>query len=167
MRRFDSIVMQETEPEVNSTLWLRKSHNNIEQYGDPIGPVGTSFWWYGENGWEPLSERYLFKNTFHTDPSDTVTYPYAGHDEENGIITIGREWYIYDGERDIQDNYNIVLETGMKRYVDDLQSQINSLKQRVESLEAIVGNHTTLISSHTTSISSLNSRVTSLESSVE
>lgn len=163
MRRFDSIVMQETEPVEEGALWLRQEHNNINNE-EVVTPVGMNFWWFSEYGWRPLSEVYKYKTLFKYDA--TTSNPITIEEspiKELGIISVEKYYSMYDGTRNIGDNTNFVNEKALKKHVTQLQTQIDALKQRLDTLEPIVNNHTTTLSGHTTSISNLNSRVSVLE----
>lgn len=175
MRRFESLVMSETEPITEGTLWLRKKHNTIGPKPNEVPPVGMSIWWFGEQGWQPLYDldtRYRFVDTYSYnstsgDPISVEVIP----DIENGVVSIERDYSIYNGARDLNNNTNLVNETGLKKHVDDLQAKIDALKQRVstledkvETLESQVASHSTQISSNRNSITSLSGRVSALES---
>lgn len=168
MRRFEALVMSETEPLTEGTLWLRKKHNTIGPKPNEIPPVGMSIWWFGEQGWLPmydLDTRYELNDVFDyeavgVNPIGIEITP----NQEAGVVNIEKTYSMYSGNRALGNNVNFVNETGLKKHVDDLQAQIDALKERVELLENIVSNHTATLSGHTTSISNLNTRVSALES---
>lgn len=164
MRRFEAIVMSESEPVNHGTLWLREKKNTL----DPDGPKQYDIWYFGERGWQPVADfdtRFSFTKTLDyegvTDPIDiNVT-----KDAENGIVEVSSDYSIYSGSRALGNNANLVNETALKLHVDDLQSQISQLNVKVNTLESQVSVLQGLVASHATTISELNSRITALESS--
>lgn len=168
MRRFEALVMSQTEPTTEGTLWLRKKHNTIGPKPNEVPPVGISIWYFGEQGWEPmydLDTRYELSDSFdfvaaETKPIDVEVTP----NPEVGLVSIEKTYSMYDGTRALGSNLNFVNETGLKKHVDDLQSQINALKERVSTLESQMTTLQGRVNQNTSSISSLNSRVSALES---
>lgn len=175
MRRFESIVMSETEPVPDGTLWLKKKKNSINNE-DPNSkkPFGFDIWWFGPVGWQPLLDpdtRYEYVN--HTLTGGVGTVPVLTEQTkfpEIGQVRIDTTYSIYDGSRALAANTNIVNETGLKKHVDDLQSQINALKARVATLESEVASLTTQVSNNSSkitsninTINSLSERVSALE----
>lgn len=170
MRRFESLVMSTTEPVTDGTLWLKKKKSTIkDQKPNELIPMGTSIWYFGEIGWQPLIDfdtRYnlndFYKYTSTTKPIEMRVTPH----HEIGIVDIDRTYFMYDGSRNIGNNGNIVNERGLKKHVDDLQNQINTLKEKVSELEEQVASHTTQIENNRSSISNLTNRVSELETTV-
>lgn len=167
MRRFEALVMSETEPVQHGTLWLRKKHNTIGPKPNEVPPVGMSIWWFGERGWQPmydLDTRYDLIDNFSYGVSSTPTNIEVVQQPEVGVVTIEKTYSLYDGSRAIGNNTNFVNETGLKKHVDELQAQIDALKTRVTTLETKVESLESQVSINRSSISTLNNRVNSLES---
>lgn len=175
MRRFESIVMSETEPVPDGTLWLRKKKNSINTE-DPESkkPFGFDIWWFGPIGWQPLLDldtRYEYTDKVLTGGVSGVPVVTEQTKFPNiGMVRIDTTYSIYDGSRVLANNTNIVNEKGLKKHVDDLQSQINALTARVSTLESEVAslrtkvsNNSSRITDNTNSISSLSGRVSALE----
>lgn len=175
MRRFESIVMSETEPVPDGTLWLKKKKNSISN-DDPSSkePFGYDIWWFGPLGWQPLLDldtRYEYVNKTLTGGvggvpvmTEQTKFP------EIGMVRIDTTYSIYDGSRALANNTNIVNETGLKKHVDDLQRQIDALTARVVTLEGKVATlesnvsaNSSKITSNTNAINSLSGRVSALE----
>lgn len=164
MRRFESMVMSETEPVNHGTLWLREKKNTL----DPDGPTQLAIWYFGDNGWQPLAD-------FDTRFSITANPNFAGGDKslefaastspEHGIIEILLDYFIYNGDRELNNNANLVVEAALKLHVDDLQSQITALSARVSTLESQVSTLQSTVATHTSTISGLASRIQALENS--
>lgn len=182
MRRFESIVMSETEPVPDGTLWLKKKKNSISN-DDPSSkePFGFDMWWFGPLGWQPLLDldtRYEYINNTLTGSTSIVPVATAQTKYPDlGTIEVKTTYSIYNGNRALSNNTNLVNETGLKKHVDDLQSQITALVARVSTLEnkvsTLEGKVTTLesnvntnsskITSNTNAINSLSNRVSVLE----
>ena len=165
MRRFESIVMSETEPTTEGILWLRKKNNSIE----PDSPGGFSIWWFGEKGWQPLYDldtRYDLSDSIDYSASSESTGITTIPDLENGLVTIVKTYSVYNGNRTIGSNANFVNETGLKKHVDDLQFQISNLKAEVSSLKNQVKTLQDTVNQNTASINALNSRVSNLENNI-
>lgn len=174
MRKFEALVMSETEPVTDGTLWLRRKHNTIGPKPNEVPPAGMSIWWFGEQGWQPmydLDTRYELNDTFNYEegakPIDIEVTP----NPEVGVVNIEKTYFMYNGNRALGNNINFVNETGLKKHVDDLQAQIDALKARVATLEGKVATlesqvsaHSTQIANNRNSITSLGNRVSSLES---
>ena len=175
MRRFESIVMSETEPVPDGTLWLKKKKNSISN-DDPSSkePFGYDIWWFGPLGWQPLLDldtRYEYVNKTLTGGvgrvpvmTEQTKFP------EIGMVRIDTTYSIYDGSRALANNTNMVNETGLKKHVDDLQRQIDALTARVVTLEGKVATlesnvsaNSSKITSNTNAINSLSGRVSALE----
>lgn len=174
MRRFEALVMSETEPVTEGTLWLRKKHNTIGPKPNEVPPVGMSIWWFGEQGWQPmydLDTRYELNDSFDyaavgVKPIEVEITP----SPEVGIVNIEKTYSMYSGNRTLGNNANFVNETGLKKHVDDLQAQIDALKVRVATLEgkvatleSQVATHSTQIANNRSSITTLSGRVSALE----
>lgn len=175
MRRFESIVMSETEPVPDGTLWLKKKKNSINNEGpNSKKPFGFDIWWFGPVGWQPLLDldtneyldpdtRYEYVN--HTLTGGVGTVPVLTEQTkfpEIGQVRIDTTYSVYDGSRALAANTNIVNETGLKKHVDDLQSQINALKARVATLESEVASLTTQVSNNSSKITSNINAINSL-----
>lgn len=167
MRRFEALVMSETEPVTEGTLWLRRKHNTIGPKPNEVPPVGMSIWWFGEQGWQPmydLDTRYNLNDEFTFTPAGAEPISIkVTPSPEVGLVAINRKYFMYNGSRNLANNTNFVSEAGLKKHVDDLQSQIDALRGRVATLEGEVASLQSQVNSHSSSISSLNSRVGSLE----
>lgn len=167
MRRFEALVMSQTEPVHPGTLWLRKKHNDIGPKPNEVPPVGMSIWWFGERGWEPLYDldtRYNLNTSYTYEESDTPILTTVTPYPNVGVVSINNEFAIYDGSRDLASTSCFVNEEGLKKHVDDLQEQINTLEGRVSTLEGEVASLRTTVNSHTQQIASLTNRIISLES---
>lgn len=164
MRRFESIVMSETEPVNHGTLWLKKKKNTL----DPDGPEQIEIWYFGENGWQPMADfdtRFSFTNNFNYTESDTPVDITIDSNPEHGIVGVLTDYFIYSGNRSMKSSSNLVNESALKLHIDDLQSQITTLNIRVNTLESQVSNLQSAVASHATTIAELNSRIQALENS--
>lgn len=155
MRRFEAIVMSETEPINQGTLWLKTKENTM----DPKGPKQFEIWYFGSKGWQPLADfdtrDSLTQNINYTESSKAVDITEEGS-PEHGIVDRTLDFYIYNGSRTLGNNANLVNEAALKQHVDELQGQITTLNNQVSTLQG-------LVASHSTTISQLNSRLTALE----
>lgn len=158
MIRFKSIVMSETEPvPYQGILWLKKKKSSLSSKDSDIETsLGYDIWWFSPNGWRPLLDldtRYEYENTTITENSSStpITIDQTNF-SETGIVKVNTTYSIYDGSRTIDNNTNLVNETGLKKHVDDLQSQITTLSNKVSTLES--------------KVSTLESKVSTLESSL-
>lgn len=174
MRRFESIVMSVLEPiKKEGTLWFREKMNSIKDNEGKQKKTGISIWYFGNNGWSPiidLDTRYSTNTNFDFTAADDPIVTKPSNDTENGVVTTDVTYSIYNGNRELGSNANIVNETGLKKHVDDLQSQINALRARVTQLETNLTELTSTVNTisgkvntNTSSISSLATRVSNLE----
>lgn len=145
MRRFESIVMSETEPVTPGTLWMRLKKNSIKGNNDEKLPVaGMSIWWFGEKGWQPLVDldtRYTVTNINNYEPATKPLDSEVTNKPEIGMVDTVVTYNIYNGSRGLGSNSNFVNETGLKKHVDILKSEIDSLTNRVTVLEKTVNRH--------------------------
>lgn len=135
MRRFESIVMSESEPVNHGTLWLRKKMNSL----DPKGPMQFEIWYFGDNGWQPLADfdtRYSIDNNFNYTGNDKAVNILETKDIEHGTVNTTLDFFIYDGSRQLANNNNLVNESGLKTQVDNLLNKINQINSTIQSLES-------------------------------
>lgn len=182
MRKFESIVMSEKEPIMKAgTLWLKNKRDVIyNPDSESKMKVSRSILYYGNNGWESFIDfdtRYDIESIYDYNVKEQPIELYRFSDEEKGIVTTTINYNLYDGNRNIANSSNLVLESGLKKHVDDLQRKIDDLtrelsevKQAIsninQSISTINGNINSIsgrVSSNTNSINSLSNRVSSLE----
>ena len=136
MRKFESIVISSTEPDVNSTLWLReKKYSNVA--GEETSLAGPTIWYFGVTGWEPLIDfdTRVETKSLYTPASKVSPVQSSISYTDSGSVNIELTSYYYDGSGALGNYQNIVLESGLSKQIDALQSQINTLKTRVSALE--------------------------------
>lgn len=160
MREFKTIVMSSTEPIKEGTLWIRMKDNTVSAVPGKPDKAGMSVWYFSEFGWKPLVDldtRYNLTYVSDTVPSDKPIDSDIETVPENGIVNITNTFHTYDGDRSIGSNSNFVVESGLKKHVDELLNKISAIESRVE--QAIEN-----IRQNTASIATLTSRVSALES---
>lgn len=166
MKKFESIIMSESEP-LHTSLWLRQALTPSKEDGKVvIRPMGFNLWWFSPQGWKPLSDfdtRYEVENNYLPDASSKPLDTETSYDYKIGVMSVVNTHFIYDASRVLGNNKNLVEETGLKHHVDDLQGQINSLKSRVSVLENKVSSLESTVAQQSNTISSLASRISALE----
>lgn len=179
MRRFESIIMSKTEPVPDGTLWLKEKESTINNKDQEDNkPLGFDIWWFGPSGWQPLLDldtRYKYTNQTLTDGVGEVPVVTEQTEFSNiGIVRVDNTYSIYDGSRALANNTNFVNETGLKKHVDNLQSQINTLstkisalESKVTSLENNINNVISLLNTVNDTIDTLDSRISNLEASTQ
>lgn len=58
MKRFESIIMSENEPEIGNTLWLKLEKSSIKDNELLI----SGLWMFGDNGWQSILDETVLKN---------------------------------------------------------------------------------------------------------
>lgn len=167
MRRFEAIVLSETEPVAPGTLWLRPKKNTL----DAKGPKQYDIWYFSEGGWRPIADfdtRYNFETTYNkTSSSDSLVIT-PTKDPEVGIVGNEFKFSIYDGSRDMVSSKNFVLESGLKKEVDILKNyiatEVKRLDGRIDALAARLNSVETTVGNNSSRLSGVEGRLTSLES---
>lgn len=135
MRKFESLVMAETEPVTSGTLWLKTKPNTTNGEDG-----GLSVWYFGENGWTPLFDsdtRYNTTYSFEKTASEVSVTSIPNVQHKDGITNVSNTMYIYDGSRELGNNYNLVTEAGLNVHVTSLQEQINNLSNSLTDLAGV------------------------------
>lgn len=138
-KTFNKIVLSHTEPNIED-LWMRI---NIEKLPDGKAIHGHSLWWFTPQGWKKLFDfdtRYSVDTDYSYDISQIPFDSASAYDPKVGVVSVDNTYYLYDGSRTLSSSSNFVLEKGLKKHVDNLQSQINTLKERVDEAEESIIN---------------------------
>lgn len=131
MRRFESVVMSETEPVSPGTLWLRPKKNTL----DKNGPSQFDIWYFSEVGWRPIADydsRYNFTVGYNPVASDGSFVITTSINPEVGTVLNNFTFSVYDGTRVMQNSSNFVLESGLKKEIDTLRNYIDNEIARVD-----------------------------------
>lgn len=143
MRKFESIIMSNTEPLETRTLWIKEKTGGVSPSGDNISK-GNSIWYFGNQGWAPLFDfntKYIISDSISYDATADMIVSKDTPDNSKETVDISRIYAVYDGSRDIGENANIVNETGLKVHVDSLQSQIDSAMTLIAGLRKDLTEH--------------------------
>lgn len=144
MRKFESIVMSESEPIMKmGTLWIKPERVVI---GDPDSKESmkesVSLWYYGNNGWTSILDFDTNYNIsilpFDTPSEESVIPDKYQASMYNGITDIILKTYLYNGNRSIGDNSNLVTEQGLKNHIEELNSKIQQLQTTIEEMTATI-----------------------------
>lgn len=173
MRKFESIIMSNTEPLETRTLWIKEKTGGVSPSGNNVSK-GNSIWYFGNQGWKPLFDfdtRYIFKDKISYEPSTEITSSEQTPDNENGIVNIEKTFSMYNGDRELGNNENFVNETGLKVHVDSLQSQIDSAMTLIAGLRKDLTEHIadfdTHVSEYENHVKAYETFKASIESKVE
>ena len=150
MRKFESIIMSNTEPLETRTLWIKEKTGGVSPSGDNISK-GNSIWYFGNQGWTPLFDfntKYIISDSISFDATADMIVSKDTPDNSKETVDISRIYSVYDGSRDIGENANIVNETGLKKHVESLQSQINSALSQIETVSSSLTNHVKAFDGH-------------------
>lgn len=166
MTTFNRIVLSRTEPENIHDLWMRDNIVPLSNGKNEL-PHSKSLWWYCPEGWKKLFDfdtRYetgwIFEYESQADDPLEVTEVY---DPVIGITKVTNTLHIYDATRDLENNWNLVNEIGLKWHVDDLQRKIDNLQSQVNTLKEQNATLNQSVSTLQSNYSSLASRVAALE----
>lgn len=166
MRRFESVVMSETEPVTPGTLWLRPKKNTL----DKSGPTQFDIWYFSESGWRPIADydtRYNFKPSYDKAPSGNSIIITPDANPEVGIVNNDLNFKIFDGSREMQSSSNFVLESGLKKEIDDLRAyvegEVSRLDTRIDTLSNAINNLSNQVSSNTDRIAMVEGKLALLE----
>lgn len=167
MRRFESIVMSETEPASQGTLWLRPKKNTL----DKNGPTPFDIWYFGETGWRPIADfdtRYNFDTSYTPEPSEEGLVIGPNKNLEVGIVDNILQFSVYDGSRKIQSSRNFVLESGLKKEIDDLRdyidNEVGKLNDKIADLSNSLDSVSSRVTSNTDRVARVEGRLSLLES---
>lgn len=131
MRRFESIVMSETEPVALSTLWLREKEDETKD-------KGLSIWYFGENGWTPIKDfdtNYQVKmNPNKEAASSEEPFSYKSEITNPGQKQITINIDTFDGTRPVSDSSSVVLEKGLYTVYNKLNESITALDNQLRIL---------------------------------
>lgn len=158
MRKFNSIIMSETEPLAQSALWLKPKKSTLKG-----GKEQYDIWYFGASGWRPMADydtRYTFDTSFSTDSSNESVKIDPKNDLENGMVNNTLNFNVYDGTRNIQSSKNFVLESGLKKEIDSLKDYIDN---EVRKLNGEIAKLSSSINSLTNSVESITDRIAKVE----
>lgn len=159
MKRFEAIVLSETEP-IHTSLWLRPDKDKH----------GMTIWWYSPQGWKQLFDadtRYNIKSEFDFSPAEYALVTKGTADHKNGITEVNNTYYIYDASREIGDNDNLVNEKGLKYHIDDIQDKIEAIDERIEELVTRVDTNEENINNLQESVATLQDNIGTVQESIE
>lgn len=162
-KTFNKIVLSQAEPQV-SDLWMRI---NIEKTPDGKAIHGHSLWWFTSQGWKKLFDfdtRYNTTTDFKYATSDKPFESESVYDSKTGVVSISNAYHLYDGSRELTNGANIVLESGLKKHVDNLQLQINKVNDRVTTLTNTVNQE---IQDRISGDNNLSGRINNLQDAVD
>lgn len=167
MRRFESVVMSETEPVSPGTLWLRPKKNTL----DSKGPTQFDIWYFSEVGWRPIADfdtRYDFAVEYNPEVSGKSLVITSTPNPKEGIVSDNLTFFVYDGTRNMQNSSNLVLESGLKKEVDTLRSYIDNeiarVDERINTLSSSLDTISNSVSSNTDRVAKVEGRLSLLES---
>lgn len=157
MRRFESIVMSETEPESEGTLWLKPKKESLKHNAwDFSRPEQFDIWYFSENGWSPIADydttfEAFTLNTTNESSNQSLIYLHSSkYNEEIQSYTQIYVIRVFDGNRNLNSkSKSFVTESGLyqinkeitskieanKTEIDYLKSEIDNLKARLSALE--------------------------------
>lgn len=167
MRRFESVVMSETEPASQGTLWLRPKKNTL----DKDGPTQFDIWYFGETGWRPIADfdtRYNFDTSYNPAPSEEGLVIEPDNSPEVGIVDNMLHFSVYDGSRKMESSRNFVLESGLKKEIDDMKdyvdNEVRKLNGKIAELSSSLDSVSSRVSSNTDRVARVEGRLSLLES---
>lgn len=168
MTTFNRIVLSRTEPENTNDLWMRDNIVPLSNGKNEL-PHSKSLWWYCPEGWKKLFDfdtryntEWIFEYESQADDPLETTEKY---DPMTGVTKVTNTLHIYDATRDLENNWNLVNEIGLKWHVDDFQKKIDDLQVQVTTLKDLNASLNQSVSELQTKYDSLASRIEALETS--
>lgn len=167
MRRFNLVVMSETEPATQDILWLRPKKNTM----DESGSTQFDMWYFGETGWCPMADydtRYNFSASYEATPSSEGLEIELNKVPEASTVDSTFHFSVYDGSREIQSSGNFVLESGLKKEIDGLKNyidnEVRTLNSKTTELSVNLDTVSSKVISNTDRIAMSEGRLSILES---
>lgn len=167
MRKFNSLVISETEPLTEDTIWLRDKKNILQPDDNVIPYKGLNLWYFGENGWESMYDSnteyklnlYFNYNPAYTNPVTNLVN--TSSDKSN--VTITSTYFIYTGSRELSNTINLVTEKALKKHIEELQEEIDTLGRTLNTLNNRISTLEGQNNSYSTTIANLEQRISALE----